>query len=58
MRLYLMKNSFGTIKENSSSYRIQLGLTYQSYVFPISMIFISYESKESFFSKDISSRAT
>jgi hypothetical protein len=46
MRSYLMKKSFGTIKESSSSYRIQLGMTYQSYIFPILMIFLSYKSKE------------
>jgi hypothetical protein len=41
-----MENPFGAIKHNSSSYRIQLAMIYQSYVFPNPMIFLFYESKE------------
>jgi hypothetical protein len=41
-----MENSFATIQDTSSSYRIQVGMTFQSYVFPISIVFLSYESKD------------
>ena len=41
-----MINFFGTTKENLSSYRIQLVMTFQSYTFPIPMFFLSYESNE------------
>ena len=41
-----MINFFGTTKENLSSYRIQLVMTFQSYTFPIPMLFLSYESNE------------
>jgi hypothetical protein len=40
-----MENSFATIK-NTYSYRIQVSMPFQSYEFPIPMIFLSYESKK------------
>jgi hypothetical protein len=41
-----MKNSFATIKDTSLFCRIQVDIIFQSYVFHIPMIFLSYESKE------------
>jgi hypothetical protein len=41
-----MENSFATIKDTWYSYRIQVSMPFQSYDFPISTIFLSYESKE------------
>jgi hypothetical protein len=41
-----MENSFAKIKATSYFYRIQVGMIFQSYVFPISMVFLSYESKK------------
>jgi hypothetical protein len=41
-----MENSFATIKDTSYSYRSEVSMPFQSYDFPISMIFLSYESKE------------
>jgi hypothetical protein len=43
-----MENSFATIKDTLSSYRIQVVMTFQPYVFPIPIVFLSYESKEPF----------
>jgi hypothetical protein len=36
-----MENFFATIKDTSCSYRIQVGMTFQSYVFPIPIVFLS-----------------
>jgi hypothetical protein len=44
-----MENSFTTIKDTSSSYRIQVGMTFQSYVFPIPIVFQSMNQKSPMF---------
>jgi hypothetical protein len=41
-----MEHSFTTIKENSSSHRMQVGWASQSYMFPIPMLFLSCELKK------------
>jgi hypothetical protein len=41
-----MENSFATIIDTLYSYRIQLSMPFHSYDFSISIIFLSYESKE------------